>query len=229
MATSPTTVLPMLRRIFAVSATCLVVLAGCAAPVEVAAPGPDDVSVQAAGLDPTSSVEPTDVTEAGLDGGEAPAPTPVESEPAVMYGPGIADEEVASLVTPLAEAEAWLSELEVQWDNGMTYSEIFRAWRSVSAETGPVLAAFEMPADADEAQAVALASYYESVQGAHDEWQSTVDFIVTYITNYTPEILITKAYQEVEVHLRHAAEHRGALGVAEAERPEIVIEALVDL
>ena len=172
-----------------------------------------------------------DGTTGAIDGGE-PADateTPVEAPVADQHGPGMSVAEVETLAAPLAEAEAWLAELEVQWDNGMTYSEIFRAWRSVSAETGPVLAAFEIPTAADAAQHRELTAYYESVLGAHDEWQSTVDFIVTYITNYTPEILITKAYQEVEVHLRNAADQRFALGVAEAERPEIVIEELVDL
>ena len=216
----------------------LVALAACAGAQDgpTAAAGSDTPAIQAAPAEPVTppggmSGEELEAINEGLDGGESQVDrSDTDSAPAAeTFGPGLSADAVTTLVTPLAEAEAWLAELEVQWDNGMTYSEIFRAWRSVSAETGPVLAAFEVPADADAEQAALLAAYHESVQGAHDEWQATVDFIVTYITNYTPEILITKAYQEVEFHLRDAEEVRVTMGIAAAARPEIVIEELVDL
>lgn len=227
----------MKRPLISAALTAALLLGACADAMDgsINAAAADTPPVQAAAFEPPTPAGGmggdelealTDGVGGDLDGGE---PEAVATAPAEEYGPGLSADEIESLTAPLAEAEAWLAELEVQWDNGMTYSEIFRAWRSVSAETGPVLAAFELPEGADAAQHRDLSAYYESVQGAHDEWQATVDFIVTYITNYTPEILITKAYQEVEVHLRTAAGLRQTLGVAEAARPEIVIEGLVDL
>lgn len=225
---------------FAAFALALTACAGAVDSSPTAAAGADSPAIQAVALEPPTPAGGMSRDELAalaegvdgqVDGGEPTAPieAPRDRSGDPGSGPGLSLAEVESLAAPLAEAEAWLAELEVQWDNGMTYSEIFRAWRSVSAESGPALAAFEIPTDADAAQHRELAAYHASLQGAHDEWQSTVDFIVTYITNYTPEILITKAYQEVEVHLRNAAEHRFALGVPDPDRPEIVIEELVDL
>lgn len=230
----------MRRSLGVLTAACAVILVGCAVPTDTAPDvgAADSPALQAAALEPPTPSggmggEELDALAegigGGIDGGEAAAPVAPTEEAGATPGPGLTEAEMEVLTAPLARAEAWLAELEVQWDNGMTYSEIFRAWRSVSAETGPPLAAFEIPSTADASQHQNLEAYYASVQGAHDEWQSTVDFIVTYITNYTPEILITKAYQEVEVHLRDAATSRETLGIAAAVRPEIVIEELVDL
>lgn len=223
-----------MKRASALAGLALTVaVSACVSPMATTsdAAGEDAPEVQAAPLQPPTvaggmTTDELTAPGAGLDGGEPPVEEPTRAE---AFGPGLSQAEITTLTAPLAQAEAWLAELEVQWDNGMTYSEIFRAWRTVSAETAPALSSFALPDEADETQQRDLAAYYESVQGAHDEWQSTVDFIVTYITNYTPEILITKAYQAVEVHLRTAATLRQSLGVVESERPMIVIEELADL
>ncbi len=178
----------------------------------------------------TREVTSTESSEAPSATEVAPQPETDDSPqtPARSYGPGMTHDDLQSQVQSLTVAEAWLAELEVEWDNGMTYSGIFRAWKAVSSETEPILASYDVPLEADEAQTEHLLAYYESVQGAHDEWQRAVDFIVTYITNYTPEILIQEAYWRVEDHLDEAALLREALAVEAAEPPEIVLEGFIE-
>lgn len=228
MESVPTTVSVRMSRRSVLLIMCLAVAVAACGAATVSTEVPGGQVVQAAAPTDTAAPsipsEPPVVTVDAVDGGE-----PADEQPETTFGTGLTDDELVEATAELVAAEAWLAELETEWDNGMTYSEIFRAWRSVSAETGPALAAFEVPAAADRDQAAALASLAGSVQGAHDEWQATVDFIVTYITNYTPEILITKAYQAVEVHLRDSAAVRTELGIPPAPRPEIVIEELADL
>lgn len=193
-----------------------------AAPVDQPATRPVLTPVEPA-------VEPTEPAPATAPDQAPEQETVVSPEaPARIFGPGLSREELESHVLSLTVAEAWLAELEVEWDNGMTYSEIFRAWKAVSAETEPILASYDMPSEADAIQTRQLEAYYESVQGAHDEWQRAVDFIVTYITNYTPEILIQEAYWRVEDHLDEAALLREDLSIAPAEAPEIPLERFID-
>lgn len=119
-------------------------------------------------------------------------------------GPGVDHDVLMAALAPLIEAENAMHAFEADWDAGMTYSETFRGWREVRAIVTESFEGFAFPDDASTEQLTAGIAYMEAVDGAHLEWQNVTDFIVTYITNYTPEVLIVDAYQQAEFRLRDA-------------------------
>lgn len=155
---------------------------------------------------PPTTVPPTTVPPTTL----APTTTttattvPAQEETTVQGGPGVDHEELMAALTPLIAAEDAMHEFEARWDEGMTYSETFQGWREVRAMVDEAFADFEFPADASADQLAAGQVYVDAVLGAQVEWQNVTDFIVTYITNYTPEVLILNAYSKAEFRLRDA-------------------------
>jgi hypothetical protein len=147
----------------------------------------------------TSTLAPTTTT------------TIIVIEEAVVGGPGVDHSVLMAALAPLVDAENAMHAFEADWDAGMTYSQTFRGWREVKGIVAEAFDGFALPEDASTDQLIAGMDYVDAVQGAHDEWQNVTEFIVTYITNYTPEVFILDAYSQVEFRLRDAIAAREAL------------------
>ncbi len=155
-------------------------------------------SVSAATTTPPTAASSTTTTV-------APTTTTAATVPeAEVGGTGVDHAVLMDAMAPLMVAENAMHDFEARWDAGMTYSETFRGWREVRAIVEDAFAAFEFPVDASAEQLAAGQVYVDAVIGAQVEWQNVTDFIVTYITNYTPEALIQGAYTKAEFKLRDA-------------------------
>lgn len=206
-----------MRRLGAAALGALLLTTACAAEGEVqldaASSGQavSTVSPEPTNAAPATTVPETTTTTAGP---AAPATTTTivaAAEAEIIGGPGVDHAVFMAALEPLIVAEFAMHDFEADWDAGMTYSETFRGWREVKAIVADAFAEFEFPEDASTEQLEIGMSYVAAVDGAHIEWQNVTDFIVTYITNYTPEVLILNAYTQAEFRLRDAIAAREQL------------------